>query len=100
MVGGEVHDYDIISHARFQSFSNSFKHKAMKWDESKIKDFVYIINDAVICEGLRNSDWLMDGLTASKVVIQEVDGEGEDVDKQPLGSQGKDLVWVCLTQST
>lgn len=45
-----------------------------------------------VWECLRINNGLMDGLTASKVVKQEVDGEGEDVDTQPLGYQGKGLV--------
>lgn len=39
----------------------------------------------------------MDGLTASKVVKQEADGEREDVDTQPRGYHSKGLVWVCST---
>lgn len=45
-----------------------------------------------IWECLLINNWLMNGLTASKVVKQEIDGEGEDVDAQPLGYQGKGLV--------
>lgn len=33
-------------------------------------------------------------ITGSRVVKQEVDGEGEDVDTQPLSYRGKGLVWV------